>query len=453
MSYRNTIEITDLSWNDLSGVKLFEGIRTKGDVAETELAQIQNHEAEFRKTTIRLTPSGISSNSEVIGHTKCVYNSYFDQNNFFFYDISGSFNTSQIPGTGTIIANLGEVYVNDVSNGALMTFTVDTNATNITQISASEKQFTGLNYNIWNDLSENVSSGFINNIIYYEDDDSGGPIVDYKIFLSMASPIKIKSSLPISVGNARIRFVGNIANSGPINWDNDTIQDINGESIDLYPEPAGIWIGIDPEPNFTNNDYLYTFFGDETCYHKNTFLQTSNGIKKIEDIKRGDLVKTKNGFKKVVRLLRSGLSNGKSFIVFKKDSLGKNIPNQDLMITKGHPVYYRGKYLNSMEFLNNKKFKNIYIEKRYDSNGLYHIQFESHELIDTHNMWTTSLPHNCGTFVKKEDYFDKSLFDENAKGKHYPPYCLHPNPPNETLDDDDLEHIYQFNESDDEDSD
>ena len=187
-----------------------------------------------------------------------------------------------------------------------------------------------------------------------------------------------------------------------------------------------------------------------TCYHQNTFLQTPNGIK-IQDIKRGDLVKTKNGFKKVVRMLKSKLSYAKDFIVFKKDSLGENIPNQDLMVTKGHPIYYRGKYLNSCEFIN-KGFKNIYVEKRLDSNGLYHIQFETHELIDTHNMWTTSLPHNCGTYVKKENYFDKSLYNEKARNKHYPPYCLHHNPPKEKLNDDDLEHIYMYNESDDEDS-
>ena len=68
-------------------------------------------------------------------------------------------------------------------------------------------------------------------------------------------------------------------------------------------------------------------------------------------------------------------------------------------------------------------------------------------------MWTTSLPHNCGSYVKKEDYFNKDLFDENAKGKHYPPYCLHSNPPNETLDDNDIEYIDEFNQSDSEDED
>lgn len=49
-----------------------------------------------------------------------------------------------------------------------------------------------------------------------------------------------------------------------------------------------------------------------------------------------------------------------------------------------------------------------------------------------------------GNKIPEELYFNKSLYNSDDKGKHYPPYCLHVDPPNDELDDDDLEHISQF---------
>jgi hypothetical protein len=117
------------------------------------------------------------------------------------------------------------------------------------------------------------------------------------------------------------------------------------------------------------------------------------------------------------------------------------MPNRDLLITKGHPVYYRGKYLNSVDFVRYGFFDKIGLKKRKPQ-GLYHIQFEG---IETNGMWTTSLPHNMELKVPKDLYFDKSKFNPNDKGKHFPPFCLHKNPPTDILNNDDLDHIYQFN--------
>ena len=127
------------------------------------------------------------------------------------------------------------------------------------------------------------------------------------------------------------------------------------------------------------------FATSSNCYHLNTFLLTPDGEIRIDKIKRGMLVKTLDRFKKVVRLLEQKIKMNKEFVVFKKDSLGYNIPSSDLMITKGHPVYYRNKYINSYDFVKFGFFDNICLEKHY-SEGLYHIQFEKHECILTNNI-------------------------------------------------------------------
>jgi len=89
-------------------------------------------------------------------------------------------------------------------------------------------------------------------------------------------------------------------------------------------------------------------------------------------------------------------------------------------------------------------FDNIRLE-HHNVKGLYHIQFEGHECIETNGMWTTSLPHNMELKVPKDLYFDKSKFNPDDKGKHFPPYCLHKDPPTDRLNDDNFDHIYQFN--------
>jgi len=448
-TYRNTIVITDISWNDLSGNKLLSG--TLSTNTEPTLRLAQGRDAIFKKTTFY---NNGTSNNEIIGTGKFTYNisnKFGGQDNGFFYDLSGSFNTQNIPNPPFgIVGGSGQLFI-DSSGGTLVGgFTVNNNPTNIITINTDDRQYTGITYEAWDDLSNNfVSNQFISNILYNENDDAGGPIYTAADpgFIPMGEPITIRSQLLGTVGNARVRVSGSTSSDpGAPGFNKETIAIINGTSIATYyasNSNGGLWIGIDPEPTLNDNDYLYTFFADSNCYHSQTILETEIGPMCIKDIKRGMLVKTRNGFKKVVRVLSNGCKL-KDFVVFEKGSLGENIPNQDLMITKGHPVYYQGKYLNCLEFVKNNFFDKIYV-KRLETDGLHHIQFETHECVLTNNLWTTSLPHNMGNKIPKELYFDKSLYNPDDKGKHYPPYCLHVDPPNDELDDDELEEIMEYN--------
>lgn len=445
-TYQNTIEITDLSWNDLSGIELLNGISTN---TESTLLTAQSRDCFFIKNTVY---NDFTVETVIIGEGKFTYNisnKVGGQDNGFIYDASGNFNTAQ--GTAKPVQfTSGQIRIDNSTSGTLVGgFTVDTNSNNITRNTTDDKQYKGFIYNIWNDNSiKDVSGQYISNILYDENDDNGGPNGSFAVpgFVAMNEPISVKSTLNGAVvGNARIRVSGT---TDPVasNFANETINSLTGTSVNSFyasNSNGGLWIGIDPEPTSTDNDYLYTFFADSNCYHSQTILETENGTICIKDIKRGMLVKTRNGFKKVVRVLSNGCKL-KDFVVFEKGSLGPNVPNKKLMITKGHPVYYRGKYLNSLEFVKNNFFDRIYI-KRLETDGLHHIQFETHECVLTNNLWTTSLPHNMGNKVPEDLYFDKSLFNPNDRGKHYPPYCLHKDPPTDQLDDDDLEEIFNYN--------
>jgi len=421
-TYQNTIEITDLSYNEVSGNMFF---------------YVDNITLSSNITLNKNLFLNFKNGGTIVGSGRVGYNTSQTtyNNSIFLYDTSGDT-------TPTGFDTYGLFDISDNQVGAV-TFG------NTRQSTGNNYQYKGLSYTLWNDLSQNVGNGFVNNIVFYPDDDAGGPdSVSQPSFVAIGSPVKIRSTLSDASGG-RVRVVG-WGNQDATSHQEETISSLSGETVDNYVvdfNPGagnpGLWIGIDPLPDTADEDYLYTFFAESNCFHSQTILETENGPICIKDIKRGMLVKTRNGFKKVVRVLSNGCKL-KDFVVFEKGSLGPNVPNKKLMITKGHPVYYRGKYLNSLEFVKNNFFDKIYI-KRLETEGLHHIQFETHECILTNNLWTTSLPHNMGNKVPEDLYFDKSLFNPNDKGNHYPPYCLHKDPPTDQLDDDDLEEIFNYN--------
>lgn len=415
-TYRNTIEITDLSWNDLSS-----NVFSYRALASTSIA--------LAKDSV-LYWNGGSGSIDSSGTT--VYDTVQGEDTIILYNLSGT-NLSTLTFTGLFSNPSGTTQVGIVNTPSEIA-------------TGTNRRYTGLYYNIWNDNSQIIDSGFVSNIILYPDDDNGGPPQNsVPGIVQIAEPVTIKSSITNpSITNARVRIVGKVNDISGIGHTEETLTNLDSSSNNTYyPSNGGLWLGIDLEPNTGQEDYLYTFFANETCYHSDTLLQTLTGLVKIKDVKRGMKIKTKNGFKKIVRIYCNNCKK-REFVVFEKDSLGQNIPNQKLMITKGHPVYYRGKYLNCLEFVKNNFFDKIYL-KQMETEGVHHIQFETHECILTHNMWTTSLPHNMGNKIPEELYFDKSLFNPDDKGKHYPPYCLHHDPPRDRLDDDDLEHIGEFN--------
>ena len=166
---------------------------------------------------------------------------------------------------------------------------------------------------------------------------------------------------------------------------------------------------------------------NQVCYHENTKILTLDGYRYINSIKRGDYIYTLNHTYQPVSKVIKTINIRKEFIKFSKNSIGNNIPNEDLYITEGHPIYFIGEYYLSENFINNN---DILIVKN-NSPFLYHLQFDDHYVINTNNMLTTSLPHNTNYFnhyLKEDEFFDKTKFNKNNIGKHYKPHMLHTDP-------------------------
>lgn len=180
----------------------------------------------------------------------------------------------------------------------------------------------------------------------------------------------------------------------------------------------------DGELTQTEIDDLYS--DNEICYHESTFVLTKNGYKSIKDLKRGDLIKTfHNNYQPLSKLIKS-INVSQEFILFPKNSICDNVPNQDFMITRGHPIYYKDDYYLSENFINDK-IKIIKDKSPY----MYHLVFDTHEVINTNNLTTTSLPNITNynnMYLRENEYIDKSKYKKDNIGKHYPPYMLHEDP-------------------------
>ena len=198
-------------------------------------------------------------------------------------------------------------------------------------------------------------------------------------------------------------------------------EDDGGKFFNGYISVFAIYDGA---LNASEINTLYS--SNEICYHENTQVLTKEGYKNVKELKRGDLIKTyHNDYQPLAKLIKT-MNLTQEFILFPKDSITKGVPNEDFMITRGHPIFYKDDYYLSENFLNDKI--KVVIDK---SPYMYHLMFDTHEVIYTNNLTTTSLPNITNyynMYLREGEYIDKSKYNKDNIGKHYPPYMLHEDP-------------------------
>ena len=117
------------------------------------------------------------------------------------------------------------------------------------------------------------------------------------------------------------------------NWNIASVSD-NGQI--LYSSPStGIYKSIDG--------------GGITCFSSGTFILSINGNVKIDYLNINDIIKTSEGDKKII-YIGYNYANIRNFKVLKKNKYSKNIPNEDLILSKGHSIL-----VNDDNFINLRK--------------------------------------------------------------------------------------------------
>ncbi|WP_370628188.1 Hint domain-containing protein [Bordetella sp. BOR01] len=157
-----------------------------------------------------------------------------------------------------------------------------------------------------------------------------------------------------------------------------TFQDASGGTLADFHAA-----GLNPEDiTFENGTMTYA------CYLKGTHIATPGGEVQIENIKAGDRVLTASGDVATVkwlghRTLRKQRIPTKDAIrafpvLFKKDSIAKNRPHRDLMLSPGHHVYFDGALIPAMLLVNGRTIIQQFDMKVFE---YFHIELERFDII------------------------------------------------------------------------
>ncbi len=114
-------------------------------------------------------------------------------------------------------------------------------------------------------------------------------------------------------------------------------------------------------PNFSSDTCL-----NVSCFAENTPIQTSHEIKLIQNLIKGDVL---DGYE--VEMVVKSPIDGRPMIRIEKNALGRNLPSQDIYVTKQHLFEINGKQISAgnMTTLNPNKIYQI----KPISNFVYHI--------------------------------------------------------------------------------
>ncbi|MGB0798296.1 MAG: Hint domain-containing protein, partial [Planktomarina sp.] len=133
------------------------------------------------------------------------------------------------------------------------------------------------------------------------------------------------------------------------------------------------------------------------CFTSGSLITTDRGNVLIDNLQPGDMILTRdNGFQplawKFARELSKSYFNANPAnrpVMLRKDSLGPNVPDRDVMVSPGHLMLVAG----SSEVLvparqlvkNNRAFQVSNVETSY-----IHLLFEQHQIVKVDGMWSES---------------------------------------------------------------
>ena len=151
-----------------------------------------------------------------------------------------------------------------------------------------------------------------------------------------------------------------------------------------------------PLTSFLNPDYIALANEAPTanvsvaniCFPANTPINTDQGIISIKRIDPSFHTINKN---RIVAITQT-ITLAKYLICFKRDSLGKNYPAEDTIMSKEHKVYYMGRMIEAKHFVG--QVKNVF-KIPYHGEILYNVLMERYNKLQVNNLICETLhPEN-----------------------------------------------------------
>ena len=182
-----------------------------------------------------------------------------------------------------------------------------------------------------------------------------------------------------------------------------------------FPKIVGVGIGNDLSIEnlrlisgpIENNDYYMAEFNNLTqklnevavqlcgtmiCIHQDSVLKTSAGLKFISDIKTGDLVLDYRGEWTRISQNVSSEKTTVDFIRIQKDAFGDQQPNQDLLLTEGHPLLVRGHEISCEKLVGRTGISRTRVEK---GARVYTLCTENRTFVNIHGLCVGTWNHDA----------------------------------------------------------
>ena len=166
-----------------------------------------------------------------------------------------------------------------------------------------------------------------------------------------------------------------------------------GQTVDNTYELSGSSIGIN-------------------CLTKGTKILTPNGYVKVEELKKGDIILNSKKEEKAIKDMlyqRARINKGENHLnekfLLKKDSLGENLPCEDLIVSGGHMIKVGDDFHLPR---NSDLFENI--QKEVELVEYYNIELDDYDFIISHGVEIESLCR-AENHKEKEKYFEERGID------------------------------------------
>ena len=136
------------------------------------------------------------------------------------------------------------------------------------------------------------------------------------------------------------------------------------------------------------NGYTYNPIPSNICFPANTPVKTDQGLIAIYKIDPN--IHTIHN-KPIIDITKT-VTQDKYLIEFKKDSLGKNYPSENTVMTQNHKILYQGQMLKAKTFLTDE-FENVR-KVKYNGEILYNVLLEDYSQMNINNLICETLHPN-----------------------------------------------------------
>jgi len=220
-------------------------------------------------------------------------------------------------------------------------------------------------------------------------------------------------------------------------------KNLTDKSLSPYIGPITSPYYIKLKPGYSYIIYLYAYssgvYSDPILSNKITIAGNPNNPKPIANIcfREGTPVKTDQGIiaidkidvkkhtiqNKKITAITQCILNDDYIVCIQKNSLGKQIPSDDIYLTKSHKVYFDGKMRKVEDLINRKNIFKV----DYHKEIVYNILMKNQTLIQINNLHCETLnPNNMLAKLyklgEKKQSMIINMMNEALKNEDYKEY-------------------------------